>query len=418
MNLDANAAVTTTPSSTPPVPSVSEKRLRVLILTKVFPSALEPVAAAFNRQQFAALARFADIELLAPVPWFPGAAASGPRTGAGKLARLPSFEWIDGLFVRHPRVFHLPRIDYTVAAGLYVASLFPLVRRLRDRFDVILGSFVYPDGIAATWMGRLLGIPSVVYALGSDINVAPKIFGVPAQLRRTLPRASRIIAVSRDLADKSIALGAPPERTVVVPNGVDRRLFFPRDRAAARATLGLASDAHLVVYVGRVEPAKGIPELLTAFETIAAADPKAALAIVGGGSLKDRCAQAAAAFPGRVHVAGPRPLEEVSTWVAASDLVTLPSHNEGTPNVVLEALAGGRRVVATNVGGIPDLITTPALGELVPPRDPDALAAALLRVLKEPGDAAAISAAGPVTWDESARILAEVLRAAIADPAP
>jgi teichuronic acid biosynthesis glycosyltransferase TuaC len=397
---------------------VPEKRPRVLILTKVFPSAIEPVAAAFNRQQFAALKRFADIELLVPVQWFPGASLAGARTGAGKLARLPSFEWTEGLFVRHPRVFHLPRIDYTLAAGLYVASLYPLVRRLRNRFDVILGSFIYPDGIAATWMARLLGIPAVVYALGSDINVAPKIFGVPAQLRRTLPRASRIIAVSRDLADKTIALGAPADRTVVVPNGVDRRLFFPRDRAAARTTLQLPADARLIVYVGRVEPAKGIPELLTAFQKVAAADPKAALAVVGGGSLTERCAEVAASLPGRVHVIGPRPLAEVSTWVAAADLVTLPSHNEGTPNVVLEALAGGRRVVATNVGGIPDLITSPALGELVPPRDPEALAAALQRALQDPGDAAAISAAGPVTWDESARILAEVLRAAIANPAP
>src|SRR5690349_9476019 len=95
------------PAGATATPRAGEKRLRVLILTKVFPSAIEPVAAAFNRQQFAALSRFADIELLVPVQWFPGAELAGPRTGAGKLARLPSFEWTDGLFVRHPRVFHL-----------------------------------------------------------------------------------------------------------------------------------------------------------------------------------------------------------------------------------------------------------------------------------------------------------------------
>src|SRR5688572_27861413 len=85
------------------------RRLRVLILTKVFPNAFQPLAAAFNRQQFACLARKADVELLVPVQWFPGAAASGTRTEAGRLARLPDFEWIDGLFVRHPRVIHVPR---------------------------------------------------------------------------------------------------------------------------------------------------------------------------------------------------------------------------------------------------------------------------------------------------------------------
>jgi glycosyltransferase involved in cell wall biosynthesis len=312
--------------------------------------------------------------------------------------------------VRHPRVFHLPRIDYSAAAALYVASLYPLVRRLSGRFDVVLGSFVYPDGIAATWMARLLRLPSVIYALGSDINVAPKIPGVTAQLRHTLPRASRIIAVSRDLADKTIALGAPRARTVLVPNGVDRSLFYPRDRAEARRALGLSPTARIILYVGRVEPAKGIGELLGAFARLSG---DVQLAIVGDGSLRARCEAEAG---GRIVVAGGRPLAEVSTWVAAADLLTLPSHNEGTPNVVLEALAAGRKVVATNVGGIPDLVTSPALGVLVPPRDEAALAAALQAVLADPGDPAAISAAGPVTWDESARQLAQALRAAIADP--
>jgi teichuronic acid biosynthesis glycosyltransferase TuaC len=405
-----------------PAPSASDRadrpaRPRVLILTKVFPNQGEPLAAAFNRQQFAALARMADVEVLAPVQWFPGAAALGERTGAGRRARLPDYEWTDGLFVRHPRVFHLPRIDYSAAAALYVASLYPLVRRLRGRFDVILGSFVYPDGIAATWMARLLRLPSVIYALGSDINVAPKIPGVTAQLAYTLPRASRIVAVSRDLAEKTIALGAPRERTVLVPNGVDRSLFFPRDRLAARRALGQPESGRLILYVGRVEPAKGILELLRAFTRLAA-EPQISdvrLAIVGDGSLRAECQAAAATLGGRVLVVGGRPLEEVSSWVAAADLLTLPSHNEGTPNVVLEALAAGRKVVATTVGGIPDLVTSLALGVLVPPRDDVALGEALRRVLAEPGDPAEISAAGPVTWEESARQLCEVLRAAIAD---
>jgi teichuronic acid biosynthesis glycosyltransferase TuaC len=408
-------------ASAPPLPTPvpapgALPRLRVLILTKVFPNAIEPLAAAFNRQQFAALAKRADVEILAPVQWFPGAAATGPRTGAGKLARLPDFEWIDGLFVRHPRVFHLPRVDYTAAAALYYASLYPEVRQLRGRFDVILGSFVYPDGIAAAWLGKRLGIPSVIYALGSDINVAPKIFGVKAQLARTLPKTSRVIAVSRDLGEKVIALGAPRARTVVVPNGVDRGLFHPRPRAAARAALGHGSDGdRWILFVGRLELAKGIDELLTAFTAIAAADARVKLVLVGDGSQRRRCEAAAAAAPGRIIVAGGRPLSEVATWVAASDLLTLPSHNEGTPNVVLEALASGRKVVATRVGGIPDLITSAALGELVPAKDADALGDALVRVLAAPGDPAAVAAAGPVSWDESAARLHDVLASAVAE---
>jgi teichuronic acid biosynthesis glycosyltransferase TuaC len=393
-------------------------RLRVLILTKVFPNAFQPLAAAFNRQQFASLARKADLELLVPVQWFPGAEATGDRTEAGRLSRLPDFEWTEGMFVRHPRVFHLPRVDYSFAAGLYVASLFPLVSRLRAQIDVVLGSFVYPDGMAAVWMARMLGVPAVMYALGSDVNLLPEIPGVRTQLRWTLPRTSKVVAVSRDLGDKIVALGAAPDRVVVVPNGVDRQVFFPRDRAEARRELGLPAEAKVIVYVGRLEQAKGVEDLLAAFALLAPADPSVRLVLVGSGGLSARCQKEAAASSGRIIAAGGRPLAEVSRFLAAADLLTLPSWNEGTPNVVLEALASGRPVVASAVGGIPDLIDRPALGELCEPRNPPALAASLARVLGRPHDPAAIAAGGAVTWDESADQLLAVLRDAVSSPAP
>jgi teichuronic acid biosynthesis glycosyltransferase TuaC len=391
------------------------KRLRILVLTKVFPNARQPFAAAFNRQQFAALAQRSDLQVVVPVQWFPGAARLGDRTLAGKLARVPGYDWIDGMFVRFPRVLHLPRIDYPAAAGLYVASLLPLIRRLAERVDVILGSFVYPDGVAAVWMAGLLGIPSVVYALGSDLNVAPDIPGVPAMLRWTLPRARRVVAVSRDLADRSVALGAPRDRVVVIPNGVDRSIFQPRSRDAARRELGRPTGGRSILFVGRLERAKGIEELLAAFATLAAEDETLELVLVGDGALRARCEQEAAARPGRILVAGERPLTEVSRFMAAADLLVLPSWQEGTPNVILEALASGRPVVATRTGGIPDLLCAPELGELCPPRDVAALRAALRRVLGERHDPDAIAARGTVSWAESAARLLEVLEAAAAE---
>jgi teichuronic acid biosynthesis glycosyltransferase TuaC len=145
------------------------------------------------------------------------------------------------------------------------------------------------------------------------------------------------------------------------------------------------------------------------------------LVLVGDGSLRARCQQAAAADP-RILVAGGRPLDQVGRWMAAADVVTLPSWREGTPNVVLEALASGRPVVATRVGGIPDVVERPGLdgllGELIPPRDAGALVAALARVLDRDHDPAAIAAGGPISWDESARQLHAVLEAAAREPPP
>ena len=127
-------------------------------------------------------------------------------------------------------------------------------------------------------------------------------------------------------------------------------------------------------------------------------------------------AQAAAGELGdRVLVAGQRPLEEVPRWLAACHALVLPSWAEGTPNVVLEALACGRRVVATDVGGTPDLITGRDLGELVPPRNPALLADALDRAAAaaySPEDVARAGARG--SWNDSARRLEASLRAALA----
>jgi len=110
---------------------------------------------------------------------------------------------------------------------------------------------------------------------------------------------------------------------------------------------------------------------------------------------------------------GPQPLGAIPTWMAACDLLVLPSHAEGTPNVVLEALACGRRVVASAVGGIPDLITSATLGTLVPPHQPDALATALTQALRTPYAAEAVAELGARGgWEPSAAALHAVLVAA------
>jgi glycosyltransferase involved in cell wall biosynthesis len=223
-----------------------------------------------------------------------------------------------------------------------------------------------------------------------------------------------VVAVSRALADEVVRLGVPPARVAVVQNGVDAALFSPRDRVAARQGLGLATDGKLLVYVGRLEREKGVVDLLDAFARLAPGRPDLRLALLGDGTARVECAARARAIGAQVLLPGPRPLAEVPAWMAAADLVTLPSWNEGTPNVLLEALACGRPAVATRVGGIPDVISAPLLGELVPARDPAALAGALARVADRPHDAAAIAESGARgSWVESAARLHEVLLDAV-----
>src|SRR6185369_6779995 len=127
----------------------------------------------------------------------------------------------------------------------------------------------FPDGVAAVTIGRLLGVPAVVKLHGSDMNVLSTMPPVRRLLQRALPRAERVVAVSRGLGEKARALGVPPGRIALVPNGVDRELFRPQDRATARQELGLdIGERPLILYVGRLERSKGTDDLLAAFKRL------------------------------------------------------------------------------------------------------------------------------------------------------
>jgi glycosyltransferase involved in cell wall biosynthesis len=377
--------------------------LRVLAITKIFPNAAEPLSAPFNRQQFRALATRCDLRVMATLPWYPGAGLMARWSSAGKLGRVPRRETIDGIAVTHPRTLFVPRVAHGSWGVLYAASIAPHLVRYRGGVDVVLGSWAYPDGFAAVVAAQLLGVPCVVKLHGSDINLIAKLPGPRRMSAWALPRATRVVAVSRALADEAVALGVPRERVAIVMNGVDGELFHPRDRAAARAELGLPAGEPLALYVGNLKQEKGVLDLARAWADV----PAGRLAIVGGGPAR---AALEATLPARATLHGPQPLAAIPTWLAACDVLVLPSHAEGTPNVVLEALACGRRVVATRVGGIPDLLSTPVLGTLVPPGDPRALAAALAQALRDPYDAAQIAALGARGgWDDSAAALFDVI---------
>ena len=390
--------------------------MRVLAVTKIFPNAAEPLSAPFNRQQFAALGALCQLDVLATIPWYPGSAALARWSSAGRLAAVPRHEIIDGLAVAHPRTLFLPRIAHALWGPLYAASLAPEIARWRGRCDVVLGSWAYPDGFAAILLARALGVPSVVKLHGSDVNVIAQMPGPRFLMKHALPRAARVVAVSRALADAVIALGVDPARVALVGNGVDAALFRVRDRAEARAALGLPAAGDLLLYVGNLKETKGVIDLAEAFAQLVARRPGTRLAIVGGGEARAWLDAIAARAGDAILLAGPRPLAEIPTWMAASDMVVLASWAEGTPNVLLEALSCGRRVVATAVGGIPDVVSSELLGELVPPRDREALAAALERGLDRRYDPVQVArAGGRGGWAESARALHAVLEAAAAE---
>jgi len=388
--------------------------MRVVVVTKIFPSSLEPDSAPFNRQQIAALARTCDVEVLAAIPHFPLASITGVPARAARLAALPPRERVHGVDVTYVRQLYLPRVGLAMAVPLYRASL-RAHREVLRRADVVLATWAYPDGCAAVIEARALGKPCVVKVHGTDVNDVLHRPLVRHIAGLVLPEADAVVAVSRPLASELGALGVHRERIHVVRNGIDASLFGAAERAKARRALGLPQEERVLLFVGRLEERKGIFDLLEAFERVRRR-VDARLVLVGDGVATARVR--AAASRGGIRVVGARPHAEIGQWMTASDLVVLPSWMEGTPNVVLEALSCGRPVVATRVGGIPDVVSDDRAGILVPPRDPTALADAIVSALHHDWDENVVRACGPRTWTESAAALREVLESVTANRAP
>jgi glycosyltransferase involved in cell wall biosynthesis len=202
--------------------------------------------------------------------------------------------------------------------------------------------------------------------------------------RLTRRRAHDLLAVNQREADRLRAAGH--HRVGVWPVPVRTDVFAPADRAAARRELGVPADARFVFSAGRLHPVKNLPVL---------ADVCAGFGVglVLSGEGTERAALEAKGHPG-LRLLGRMPVHTVARWYAACDVVALASHQEGQPVAVLEALACGRGVVTTNVGGLEQAVGDRGAGWLVPPRDPAALEAALAEALSDRGEADARGARG------------------------
>jgi glycosyltransferase involved in cell wall biosynthesis len=257
--------------------------------------------------------------------------------------------------------------------------------------------------------------------MGSDMNDLAQRPHLRGLVRNALSNAARIVAVSKALQQRVVELGIPPDRIIVQHNGVNGELFRIRDRIETRKTLNLAEDRKLVTFVGNLVHEKGPDVLIEAVGRLhAAGSTDVTLAFIGEGAQKQallsRCLELG--ISNRVTFVGRRSPDDVALWLSASDVLCLPSRREGCPNVVLEALASGRPVVAAQVGGVPELLNE-WNGVMVPPDDPGKLAEALSQALLRGWDASELRASVPtLTWEDVGRTLHQVLVQALREAAP
>ncbi len=366
--------------------------MRVLTFTSLFPNAIQPLHGVFVYQRTAHFAKLRGnhVQVVAPIPYVPRSLRL-PRWRA--LSQVPAQERVGELDVYHPRYPLVPKLSMPLHGLLmFLGSLRRVVQLHKaSRFDCIDAHYIYPDCFAAVLLGRVLGLPVMVSARGTDINLFPSFRLIRPLIRWTLREAAGTVAVSTALKQAMLNLNISELDVKVIGNGVDLEKFQPVERIAARQVLGLREDAQLIVSVGSLILPKGHQLLISAFAQVMTKFCNLMLYIVGEGRHRRELEELIAnlGLRDRVFLVGNKPNEELRFWYSAADMSCLVSSREGWPNVLLESLSCGTPVLATRVGGVPEIISSPKLGVLVE-QDCPSIAAGLEFCLKKHWDREAL----------------------------
>ena len=393
--------------------------MRVLMLTESFPTPEHPGRGIFIREQAEALAQAHAVTVLFPRPALPGIQSSFLELRAealdrNHLGRPAAAGPAPRLNVLRPGYFYVPR-----HRGIRTRQLARLVRRtLRkapEPFDIVHAHWLAPAGMAAIMGTAGLDIPIVVTAHAGDVYRDLRYAKHVRIAQQVAKQASRVIAVAEYFREPLAHVGTAPEKLCVIPNGVDMDVFTPADRNAARRELQLPAEAPLYLYIGNLEEAKGVGDVVDAF--FAYAPPAAMLVVAGTGPLWGRFARRVAESSGRMILRGWQPHDMVARYLVAADCFILASYAEGNPVTVLESLCCGRPVIGSSIPAIAPLIEEGKSGLLVPPGDTAALGQAMRILPVMQWDAAAIArqAAGRYGWPAVAARISEVYAQAVAE---
>jgi teichuronic acid biosynthesis glycosyltransferase TuaC len=397
--------------------------LRVLVLSHMFPTSCNSTSGLFVLEQVKAL-RTLGVEMvtITPIPWPPPFLHFLPRVK--KFLSVPLQATIDGLFVEYPRVPTLPggRLFYLEGLFQYLS-----VRRLVGRYikhkkiDLIHAHTIMPDGFAAMLLGREFGLPVVCTVHGSDISFyphrnRPTLWATKAALKRI----RHMVTVSSDLKQKIFSMTGISQ-VEVIPNGADPRTFQPVNKVEARRKLDLPLDKKIVLFVGHLIEVKGVDYLLRAMCRLR--EKQASLFLVGEGNLRSSLVAMSRdlGLEEKCTFVGERPHDEIPLWLCAADCLVLSSLSEGLPTILVEAMFCNTPIVATDVGGVREIIDDGRTGLLVRSKEPLEIAHAIQRLLNNAefashlAEQARSDAMDRLSWKTNATRMLGVYRAVTVD---
>ena len=355
----------------------NKNKLNILTYTTLFPNNTHPSFAVFVRERIRFMTGVMNLKVVAPVPFFPSININKKWFTYSQVYKI---ENQNGIEVFHPRYFIIPKFFMSLYGYFLYYSTIGILKKIKEYFNFTLidSHYAYPDGYASVLSGKSLGVPVTITVRGTDINLFPTFPRIRNKIIYALTHANKIISVSQALKDKIIDMGIPESKIDVIRNGVDTSVFYPIQNV--RDELNLPKNRKIILSIGNIYETKGFQLLIKSLDIIRNRQEPPLLVIIGEGPYKNVLVDliTTLSLNNDVLFAGLKPHKTLFQWYNACDVFCLASFREGIPNVIFESFACGKPVVATGVGGIPEVVTNDN-GLIVPELSAEKIASAIVK---------------------------------------
>lgn len=367
-------------------------KLKILAISYLFPNSQQPNHGIFVLNRLKAMSKYADITVINPIADSPMHKHIDKFKG---LQNIPLDEELHGVHVYHPRFFSIPGHLKSLEVISYRRAVWSIVKTLSADFDLIDLHWTFPDLPTGAWLSNKFNIPFHVTLRGMEAFHLQDSGLRKHIVSHYLKKVDKVISLSEEMAKTANELAETASKTVVIRNGVDTDKFYYLDQVECREKLNLSLDEKIILGVGALIHRKGFDLVIKGLEKIIATASleNTKFYILGSqgpeGDYRKELNQFIEQHKLQQHVVfvGAVANSELITWYNAADVFCLSSRGEGSPNVLTEALACGTPAVATNVGSVPEIMTSEEnLGYYVENENQSEITSRLINVLTNEHD--------------------------------